>query len=113
VHRRRLELALDDEVGLLEAGLEVALLDLDALGDVRGLLGLGLDADGERSSCRSGAFGCIASTTSITCGSTSYFTSMSLRARRAMAALVAATAATAWPSYSAFSRAMTFRTTSL
>ena len=29
-----------------------------------------------------------------------------------MAALVAATAATAWPSYSAFSRAMTFLTTS-
>ena len=55
----------------------------------------------------------MASTTSMTCGSTSYFTSMSLSALRAMAALVAATAATAWPSYSAFSRAITFRTTSL
>ncbi len=40
----------------------------------------------------------MASTTSITCGSTSYFTSMSLSARLAMAVLVAATAATAWPS---------------
>ena len=55
----------------------------------------------------------MASTTSITCGSASYFTSMSFSARRAIATLVAATAATAWPSYKAFSRAITFRTTSL
>ena len=55
----------------------------------------------------------MASTTSMTWGSTSYLTSISLTARRAMAVVVAATAATAWPSYSAFSRAITFRTTSL
>ena len=64
--RRGLELALDDDIGLLEAGLDVAQGDLDALGDVGGLLGLGLDAAVKRSSCRSGAPGCMASTTSIT-----------------------------------------------
>jgi hypothetical protein len=40
VDRRRLELALDDDVGLGEAGLDVAQHDLDALGDVRRLVGL-------------------------------------------------------------------------
>ena len=63
-----------------------------------GLSGLGSTPTVKRSSCRTGAPGFIASTTSITCGSTSYVTSMSLSALRAMAALVAATAATAWPS---------------
>jgi hypothetical protein len=43
MHRGRLELPFDDDVGLLEAGLDVAHLDLDALGDVRGLVRLGLD----------------------------------------------------------------------
>ncbi len=55
----------------------------------------------------------MASSTSMTWGRISYVTSMSLSAFRAMAGLVAATAAMAWPSYSAFSRAITFRTTSL
>ncbi len=62
------------------------------------LSGLGSTPMVKRSSCRTGASGRMASTTSITWGSTSYVTSMSLRARRATAALVAATAATAWPS---------------
>ncbi len=83
------------------------------LATLDGLSGLGSTPAVKRSSCRSGASGRMASTTSITCGSTSYFTSMSFSARLAMTALVAATAATAWPSYNAFSRAMTFRTTSL
>jgi hypothetical protein len=47
VHRRGLELALDDHVGLLEAGLDVAQVDLDPLGDVGRLVGLGLNAGGE------------------------------------------------------------------
>jgi hypothetical protein len=47
VDRCGLELALDDDIGLGEAGLDVAQRDLDALGDVRGLVGLGLDADRE------------------------------------------------------------------
>ena len=63
-----------------------------------GLSGLGSTPTVKRSSCRTGASGRMASTTSITCGSTSYVTSMSLSALRAMAGLVAATAATAWPS---------------
>ena len=45
-----------------------------------GLSGLGSTPTVKRSSCRSGASGRMASTTSITCGSTSYFTSMSLSA---------------------------------
>ena len=68
------------------------------LATFEGLSGLGSTPAVKRSSCRSGAPGFIASTTSITCGSTSYFTSISFSARRAIAVLVAATAATAWPS---------------
>ncbi len=68
------------------------------LATFEGFAGLGSTPAVNRSSCSSGASGRIASTTSITCGSTSYFTSMSFSARRAIAGLVAATAATAWPS---------------
>ena len=63
-----------------------------------GLSGFGSTPTVNRSSCSRGASGRMASTTSMTCGSTSYVTSMSLSARLATAALVAATAATAWPS---------------
>ncbi len=84
VCRLGLEDALDDVVGLLEPLLGVAMAELVPARDVGGL-GLG-------------APGFIASSTSVTCGSISYFTSISLRALRATAALVAATAATAWPS---------------
>ena len=83
------------------------------LATFEGLSGLGSTPTVNRSSWSSGAPGCMASTTSMTCGRTSYFTSMSLSARLAMAVLVAATAATGWPSYSTFSRARTFRTMSL
>ena len=68
------------------------------LATFEGLSGLGSTPTVKRSSWRMGAPGAMASTTSITWGSTSYFTSMSLSARLAMAVLVAATAATAWPS---------------
>ncbi len=37
-----------DDIGLLEAGLDITQNDLDALGDIGGLLGLGLDAGGEQ-----------------------------------------------------------------
>ena len=66
VDRRGLELALDDDVGLLEAGLDVAQGDLDALGDVRRLLGLGLDADREQIVVQERRAGFMASTTSMT-----------------------------------------------
>ena len=44
VHGLGGELALDDDVGLLEAGRDVAQHELDALGDVGGRLGRRLDA---------------------------------------------------------------------
>ena len=47
------------------------MLELDALGDVGRRLGRRLDAAVIMSSCSSGASGFIASTTSMTCGSTS------------------------------------------
>ncbi len=65
---------------------------------LEGFSGLGSTPTVKRSSWSRGAFGDMASTTSITWGRISYFTSMSLSARRAMATVVAATAATAWPS---------------
>ena len=77
-----------------------------------GLVGAGSTPAVNMSSCSNGASSAIASTTSITCGSGSYSTSISLSASLAIFALVAATAATAWPSYSTFSRAMTLRTMS-
>ncbi len=83
------------------------------LATLEGFSGLGSTPTVKRSSWRSGAPGFMASTTSMTWGSTSYLTSMSLSAFFAMAVDVAATAATGWPSYSTFSRAMTFRTMSL
>src|SRR6266853_1132332 len=57
VHRRGLELPLDDQVGLLEARLHVAHIDLDPLGDVGRLLGLGLDADREEVIVQQGRVG--------------------------------------------------------
>ncbi len=60
-------------------------------------------------SCRIGASGFIASSTSITNGRTSYSTSINLQASAAIFSVVAATAATGWPANSAFSRAMTLR----
>ena len=60
-------------------------------------------------SCRTGAPGFIASSTSITKGRTSYSTSISLQASAAIFSVVAATAATGWPTNSAFSRAITLR----
>ena len=60
-------------------------------------------------SCRIGASGAIASSISITHGSTSYSTSISSQAFAAIASVVAATAATGWPGNSAFSRAITLR----
>ncbi len=61
------------------------------------------------SSCNSGASGFSASSTSKTCGSTSYLMSIKPSAFSAISSLVAATAATVCPTYSAFSRAMIFR----
>ena len=47
VHRLGRERALDDEIGLLEAGGDVAQHELDALGHVRGRLGRGVHAGRE------------------------------------------------------------------
>ncbi len=68
------------------------------LATFEGLLGTGSTPAVNRSSCNKGASSAIASTTSITCGSGSYSTSISFSACLAMWALVAATAATGWPS---------------
>ena len=66
-----LEVALDDDIGVLEARLDVAMAEFGDLGDVRGLLRLGLDTFGEAVACSTGAVGFTASSTSVTCGSTS------------------------------------------
>ena len=68
------------------------------LATFEGLSGAGSTPAVNRSSWSSGASSAIASTTSMTCGSGSYSTSISFSASRATLALVAATAATAWPS---------------
>jgi len=66
MHRCGLELPFDDEIGLLEAGLDVALLDLERLAIFEGFSGLGSTPTVKRSSCSNGASGRMASTTSIT-----------------------------------------------
>ena len=76
---------------------------------LEGLSGLGSTPIVKRSSCSSGACGAMASSTSMTCGKTSYSTSIRSSASAAIAGETAATAATACPSYSALPRAMTLR----
>ena len=93
-----LELALDDDVGLGEALVDVALLEVE----VRRRRCVGLSpflpiASVQTSSCSSGASGFIASSTQVTAGSGSYSTLISLSASSATCGLTAATAATAWP----------------
>ncbi len=68
------------------------------LATFEGLLGAGSTPAVNRSSWSKGASSAIAWTTSMTCGRTSYSTSISFRACLAIWALVAATAATGWPS---------------
>src|SRR6516164_913311 len=80
-----------------------------SLAMLEGFSGLGSAPAVTRSSCSSGALSAIASSTSMTCGNTSYSTSISSSASVAIAGETAATAAMAWPSYSALPRAMTLR----
>ena len=47
VHRFCRVAPLDDQIGLLEAGFDIAFREADHLRDVGGLIGLGLDAGGE------------------------------------------------------------------
>ena len=64
-----------------EARLDVAMAELDALGDVGRLArACGSTPSVNMSSCRIGASGFIASSTSMTCGSTSYSTLISFSA---------------------------------
>ena len=83
----------------------------DRLAMLDGAAGLGSMPAVYMKSCRTGASGCMASSTSITQGSSSYSTSMRSSAASAARADVAATAARAWPAYSTLSRAMTLRLT--
>ena len=103
VHGLGLEAAFDHHLGLGEAGLDVAQLDLELAGDVGGLA---VEADVV---VQDRGAGLRASSTSITQGSTSYSTSISFTAAAAIAWVVAATAATGWPGNSALSRAITLR----
>ena len=110
VHGLGLEAALDDHVGLLEAGLDVAELELDRARRCWTACRLRLDASVNMSSCRIGAPGFIASSTSIDMRQHLVVDLDQLqRLLGDPLALVAATAATAWPSYSALSRAITLR----
>ena len=86
VHRLGGVAALDDHVGLLEAGLDVALVELRRAWRCSTAWSASARRPPvNRSSCSTGASGCIASSTSITCGSTSYFTSISSSASSAIA----------------------------
>ena len=66
-----LEGAFDDDVGFLEARFDVTVAVLAAIGDVGGAVGLGSTPPVNTVSCSSGAEAFIASSTSVTCGSTS------------------------------------------
>ena len=71
VHRGGLEFLLDDDVGLGEAGIEVADLNSSRFETLDGLVGAGSTPRVIMSSNSSGASSFIASSTSMTCGSTS------------------------------------------
>ena len=71
MHGRGLERHFDDLVGRRETGLHIAELELDPLRDIGGLAGAGSIPRVIRSGNSSGASGFIASSTSMTCGSTS------------------------------------------
>ena len=99
VDARRAELALDDHVGLLEALVDVALLELQCgPATLVGLSPFLPIASVRRSSWSSGASSFIASSTQVTLGSTSYSTLIFAgRFLGEMRLVAAATAATAWP----------------
>ena len=110
VHRLGRVAPLDNDVGQAEAGLAVALLEPELLGNVRRLLGLPARRLAvNMSSWSTGASAAIASSQSITYGNASYSTSIRSSASAATIGEFAATAATACPSYSTLSRAMTLR----
>ena len=112
VHGLGVELALDHDVGLGEALLHVAERELDPLGDVRGLGRRRLDARGDHVLVqqRRAALHRLDHVDHVR--QDLVVDLDQLQRLPGDAALVAATAATGWPSYSAFSRAMTLRTTS-
>ena len=68
VRRLGLEAALDDDVGLPEALLEIAMAELVRAAMLEAFFGAGSTSAVIMSSCRSGAPGFIAASTSVTCG---------------------------------------------
>ncbi len=110
VHRLGGVAALDDDLGVLEAGLDVALVEVHALGDVRGLGRLRLDARGEQVVVQHRRVVRHRRLDVDDVAAAPRTSRRSVRApRRRSPAMVAATAATAWPSYSALPRAMQLR----